>query len=362
MLLLDRDRFPRDKPCGGGLTIRAVELLPFSVAPVVEDAVQRVELRFRYESTVERASARPLVLMTQRRRLDAFLAEQAISAGADFRDGLRVTGIAADGGGVTVDVCGRRVRGQALVGADGANGITARTLGLCADPLYGVALEGNVPHDEIDAERYRGRVVFEIGSIRGGYGWVFPKGDHVNVGVGGSEREGPRLRHHLRRLCREHGVAEGRLRELRGHRLPCGGADARLAKGRALVVGDAAALVDPLSGDGIYEAVLSASLAAEATLDLLRGRAATVEPYERRLKPALAGLMASSWSAKRALERFPRAVFTVARADFVQSALERLARGEPHPQAARQFARVSFGLLNTLGRSRVERALQPGAV
>ena len=70
ILLLDRARFPRDKPCGGGLTLRAVKQLPFSVAPVVEDTVDRLELGLGYRRRFTKRSVEPLVLMTQRRRLD----------------------------------------------------------------------------------------------------------------------------------------------------------------------------------------------------------------------------------------------------------------------------------------------------
>src|SRR5437868_9482840 len=102
VLLLDRERFPGDKPCGGGLTYRAVRQLPVSVDPVVEDRVHRFQLGFRYGRRFERRSDGPIVLMTQRRRLDAFLVEQAAAAGADFRDGVRATDLEQDDDGVTV--------------------------------------------------------------------------------------------------------------------------------------------------------------------------------------------------------------------------------------------------------------------
>ena len=88
VLLLDKASFPRDKPCGGGLTLRAVRQLPFSVDPVVEDIVHRFELRLNYRRSFERGSSKPLCLMTQRRRLDEFLARKAAEAGAEFRDGV----------------------------------------------------------------------------------------------------------------------------------------------------------------------------------------------------------------------------------------------------------------------------------
>ena len=155
VLLLDRASFPRDKPCGGGLTLRAVKQLPFGVDPVVEHVVDRMAFRLGYGPWYERQAAEPLILMTQRRLLDAFLAEQAASAGAEFRDGERVTAVAEDEDGVTVTVAGRTERCRLLLGADGANGITARQLGLCAEPTYGVALEGNLPYGDADPSRYR---------------------------------------------------------------------------------------------------------------------------------------------------------------------------------------------------------------
>jgi geranylgeranyl reductase family protein len=345
VLLLDRARFPRDKPCGGGLTIRAVRRLPFSVDPVVEDVVDRIELGLGYTRRYERTTPDPIILMTQRARLDAYLAEQAAAAGAEFRDGTKVTRIETDGAGAQVD----GMRADVVIGADGSNGVSARSLGLCPQPAYGVAFEGNLSHSEIDAERYRGRIVLEIGTVRGGYGWVFCKGDHVNVGVGGWEHEAPRLREHLSRLCAAHGLPEKRLRNLRGFRLPISRPGAPFARGRGLVVGDAAGLVDPLSGDGIYEAFLSSEYAAEAVLDLLAGRTSTLDAYDGRVKAELADQLEISWAAKIALDRFPKALFTVGRTDYVQRALQMLARGELQSKQKSRRSRTARKALDLLG-------------
>lgn len=352
VLLAEKARFPRDKPCGGGLTTRAVRLLPFSVEPVVEDVVDRFEFRLRYGSKFERGSTgRPLCMMTQRRRLDAYLAERAAAAGAELRDGAKVADVDVRDDAVSATVGGSRVEAAVLIGADGANGVTARTLGLAGDYTYGVAFEGNIPYGPASEMRYRGRLVLELGIVPGGYGWVFPKGDHVNVGIGGWESEGPRLRGLLRRVCEAHGLEDAPISELRGHRLPLRRRDSRIARCRAALVGDAAGLVDPLSGDGMYEAFYSAKLASEAALDVLAGRAAGLEAYARRLTDGLASMTSASWRAKLALDRFPRLAFGIFRAPLVWSVAEKIVSGDlASPREARGAVRGPLRLLEALGR------------
>jgi geranylgeranyl reductase family protein len=352
VLLLDRARFPRDKPCGGGLTWRAVRELPYSVDPVVEDVVDRFEFELDYRHRFERRSPAPLVLMTQRRLLDAFLAEQAAAVGAEFRDGTKVESVEVDSTAARVTVGSDTVATEVVVGADGANGVTARAIGLGSDHEYGVALEGNVPYEHVRRPRYAGRAVVELGTVPGGYAWVFPKGDHVNVGVGGWKSEGPRLRAHLARLCAERKIPEERVEELRGHRLPMRGAGAKLAQGRALLVGDAAGLVDPLSGDGMYEAFVSARLASESVLDLLSGRASSLQQYGTTLTRALAPLTSASWGVKLAFDRFPKLSYAVARAPLVWGVVDGLLRGDlGHPSAARGVVRGPLKLLEGLARA-----------
>jgi geranylgeranyl reductase family protein len=324
VLLLDRARFPRDKPCGGGVTGRAARLLPFSIEPVVEHVVSAVDLRLRYGKTLARGDGQPLVYMTQRKRLDHFLVQKAVEAGVELREGVKVGELEVAEDGVSVE----EFEALALLGADGVNGVTARALGLGGNRVVGVALEGNLSYAKMDREAYHGRLALELGVVPGGYGWVFPKGDHANFGVGGWPAEGPRLREHLRRLCEAHGASFEDLEELRGYRLPLREPKATLARGRALLVGDAAGLIDPVSGDGMFEGFLSSKYASEAILDLLEGRAENLDPYGPRLASRLATHLWASWGVKVALDRYPRTTFGLASTKLVWSAVERLVRGE----------------------------------
>jgi geranylgeranyl reductase family protein len=351
VLLLDRARFPRDKPCGGGVTGRAARLLPFSVAPVVEDTVTTVRMRLRFGSWFDRGDGAPLVLMTQRVRLDAYLVERAVEAGADFREDAKVTAVEAGPDEAVVVAGGERLRAAAVIGADGVNGVCARALALGGNQAVGVALEGNVPYERL-GEGYRGRAVLELGIVPGGYGWVFPKADHANIGLGGWEREGPRLRQRLEALSAAHGVAAADLEGLRGYRLPLRSPRSTLARGRAAVVGDAAGLVDPVSGDGMFEAFLSGKLAAEATLDLLAGRTEGLEPYGERLTRQLGTHLWASWGVKAALDRFPRTTFRIARSRIVWRTVEKLVRGEiDDVSGARGLARPPLKALAALARA-----------
>lgn len=342
VLLADKARFPRDKPCGGGLTGRALKRIPVDPSPVVERDVDRFELRLRYGATFARSHTEPLIRMTQRRRLDEFLAEQAAVAGAEFRDGVKVELTELHDGGITARIGGVTVHADTLVGADGANGVVARAAGLGEGIVRGVALEGNVPLERLGGDLERTAVI-ELAVVLGGYGWVFPKGDHANLGVGGWGREGPRLRQHLDRLARAHGLSLDALAELRGHRLPMRRLGTPAAHGRVLLVGDAAGLVDPLSGDGMYEAFVSAQLAADAILS------GELDGYTHALAAALDRHAAASWAAKRAFDRYPGIVFTAARAPGVFKVVAGLLCGDvAHPADARGVARGPLKLIARL--------------
>jgi flavin-dependent dehydrogenase len=322
--------------------MRAVRQLPFSVEPVVEDRITRVRCRLRYGRVMERSSEEVLCLMTQRRRLDEFLVQRAVDAGTTFRDGVRVE----VGSDREIRVDGAPVQVDALVGADGANGTTAKTLDLGGAIVNGVALEGNLPYDRLPQDDWRGLLVLELAALPGGYGWIFPKGDHVNIGVGGWGSEGPRLRDHLRILCKRYGLQLDELTNLRGHRLPMRRPGTVFGRGRAVVVGDAAGVIDPVSGDGMYEGFVTARLAAENILD------GNIDAYPAAVHRELDALSSAGWGAKKALDRFPRAVFTIMRLPVTWPVLEKLMLGEvAHPGEAKGAGRTAMKLIQNLARA-----------
>ncbi len=300
VLLLDRARFPRDKPCGGAINVRAACEQEMDLSPVVERTVMGVRFCLRLGPAFERHSEEPLIYMTQRRRLDAYLVEGAEGAGATFRDGepVRALEVASSGGSglsltraVTVRTEIGSYAARAVIGADGANGVVGRAAGLRPRGEEAVALEGNVPCPDGVPEAWQKLVGLDLGGLAGGYGWVFPKGDHLNVGVGAWKYAGFTLRPKLAALCRRYGFDPEGLEGLRGHHLPVRVAGSAIARGPVALVGDAAGLVDPLSGEGISMAFVSGRLAADGVLSFLAGEAEDLSPYQRavdrRIQPEL---------------------------------------------------------------------------
>jgi flavin-dependent dehydrogenase len=152
-------------------------------------------------------------------------------------------------------------------------------------------------------------------------------------------------------LCEQYGIEARQLANLRGHRLPMRRPGTTLARERAVVVGDAAGALDPVSGDGIYEALVTARLAAEQTLALLEGRADSLLPYEAAVRRELDSLAAAGWGAKLALDRYPRLVFTVMRLPVTWPVLEKLILGEvAHPGEARGGGRRAMQAIQALSR------------
>lgn len=287
VLLLDRAEFPRDKPCGGGVTVRARKLLPFDISPIVERVTTDVHLTYRQDIGFTRGSDLDLVYMTQRREFDSLLLDMALDAGVTLRERASVTHVDRTSTGVSVRTGGGTYSGRALVAADGANGRTALLAGVPQLLWRQVAIEGNISLPRGLPDRWRTAFGLDIGEMPGGYGWVFPKRDHLNIGVGGWKHVGPTLRDRLSRLVRYYGFDPADLWGTRGHYLTIRQPDSPLVDGNVLLVGDAAGLVDPMTDEGIYSALWSGRAAARHLADYVDGRAQDLSRYAREVESGL---------------------------------------------------------------------------
>ena len=279
ILLLDKQEFPRDKPCGGGVTLRAASVQNVDLAPAIERTIYGARFSLRLGQAFDRRFEKPLTYMTQRCNLDTHLADRAADTGADLHDAEALREI-EPGSTVTVRTDRDVYTGRILIGADGANGLVGRSLGLRRQYDEAVALEGNVVFQNGIPDEWTDVVALDLGGLAGGYGWVFPKGDHLNVGVGAWKYASFTLKPKLAQLSARYGFDPSALENLRGHHLPVRVAGTPIARGSVALVGDAAGLVDPLSGEGIHMAFASGRLAADEALRVLAGDTNDMSGYQ----------------------------------------------------------------------------------
>ncbi len=274
VLLLDKAEFPRHKACAGGLTRKSLRALRYSVAPVVRESVSAIVVERRSGQAATLASRNAVCAMTVREELDHYCWQHTVTAGAEFVRIGPLTGVEASRDGVTVRTAEGKYRGRFLIGADGVHSRVRQLL--CGDrPAWfrrGFALEAKV----YPAKGDRRDLVFDFAPVRQGYGWVFPKGDHLNVGLGvyndtdQEKLDRPRLEAYIRGR-----FGDARTEHVTGQYLGFGAEAAPVAEERTFLVGDAGGFADALTGEGIYGAIASGQAAAEAIEgELRRGRKA----------------------------------------------------------------------------------------
>ncbi|WGW04346.1 geranylgeranyl reductase family protein [Tropicibacter oceani] len=285
--LVDKRRFPRPKLCGGGITGRAMG----HYRRIFGDALPDIPLvtcdRFSFfgfgQDLGLTTGVAPLYL-GMRHALDATLVAQALDAGAaDFTG----QGGALDTGDNCLTLNGLRLIAPLIIAADGVNSPTARQLfGQAFDrDRIGFALE--VEHPETDTTA---PVRIDFGAADWGYGWRFPKASGTTVGIGGVMARNADMKSALAAYQQRLNLP-GDL-PVKGQFLPFGAFRSVPGKGRILLAGDAAGLVDPITGEGIGHALLSGELAARAAITAL-SRAApdqALAHYCHALKPTHQGL------------------------------------------------------------------------
>ncbi|MEU9576121.1 geranylgeranyl reductase family protein [Streptomyces chilikensis] len=314
-LLLERAAIPRYKTCGGGLIGASLAALPADLRLKVHDTARRFTFSLNGHRERTLTSASPTIAMVHRSELDAALTEAAAAAGAQVRDGTALTGLEQRGGTVTVRTNrGDTLRARAVVGADGSASRVARYVGVrCAQ--VDLALEAEVPVDERTAGLWRGRLLMEWGPLPGSFGWIFPKGDVCTAGVVAARGNPTALRAYKDAFLTRHGLADARPLHDTGHLTRCRRPDSPLTRGHVLVAGDAAALLDHWSREGISYALRSGDLAGRACARLVsaageaEARAAT-DDYVREVDGLLGPEMSASSTLMRLFTRNPGLLHT----------------------------------------------------
>jgi geranylgeranyl reductase family protein len=362
VLVLDKKRFPRDKPCGGGIRYgvyrRFPDLAEYLRASVAIHEIRRVLMESPGGHSVVASGDAPFYLTLRRSELDAALLARARAEGAQVAEGARATEVERSAGGLVVRcVDGRAFGARMVIGADGVNSVVARAAGLTtgfADEALAIDTMEETPLAELaTAEPDTMYVAY---GYKGwpGYGYVFPKRDCVDAGVGfllpffKRALSGPPYAHHARFLeeVAARGIVRGRSNpdNFKAYRLPLGGPLERTYAERMLVCGDAGGFVNAYTGEGIYYAMVTGRHAGEVAAEAVAsgdGSAARLADYEARWRAEIGDELADSVRIQRRLFANPALADAIIRA----AALD--------PRLCRLFALVALGE-TSLRRHRLE--------
>ncbi len=306
--IIEKSRVPRDKVCGGGVSRKAINLLDFDITPIVHQWIQGAHLSYRHRTSIFKNIDPPAGCTVLRREFDFFLLQQACAAGAQFFPETAFVDVLAEHEHIVVHTSQRQFHCRLLLGADGVgSGVRKKVFGkqfVCYVP----ALEAMVPIDDSSGRYFERSALFEFGAMPRGYGWIFPKRDHLNVGVY-SPYGGGKLREHLAALiARQIGLHETADIKYTGYPIPLSNTRNIFQGDRVWLLGDAAGFADGVFGEGIYFALKSAALAAQALQET--GFAPNSSRYTTLVKQTLLPeLRASQWMGK-ALFSFPEFSFS----------------------------------------------------
>ncbi|MHA1851097.1 MAG: NAD(P)/FAD-dependent oxidoreductase [Candidatus Thorarchaeota archaeon] len=299
VVLVDKHHHPRPKPCGGALGPRAIAALDFDISHLVEGKFNTAK--------IHRPSGKTSVLtrkdlegyLINRSVFDSFLIDKAKDAGSEVVLDNEIVAIEQLRKGVRALGVGDSYKAHLLVGADGVNGITSKELDIrhqWSPENVAVCIRAEVPLDssEIECtltqetEQPQSYIDLYYGFVDWGYGWCFPKQDSLNIGLGCRLDKARGIRDKwepfLSKMAQEKDI-KIKVTEKTSARVPIGGDHGRIIGRRSMLIGDAAGLVSPVSGEGISFAIESGHLAADVATEAIKEESPVhIVEYDQRMK------------------------------------------------------------------------------
>ncbi|HIH92623.1 TPA: NAD(P)/FAD-dependent oxidoreductase [Methanosarcina acetivorans] len=312
-LLLEKEEFPRYKPCGGGLSKHAISYLDFELPQdIIEWEVTGARVSFR-EHIIEVHKDHCLSVMVSRDVFDNLLLEKAKESGAEVHTGERVSQCMETPECVEVTTEKGTYQARFAIIAEGANGLLKTSVRpVDSDEDCGVCVVTEVPAGEEEMEKRIGKTVYmRFGVAGGGYGWFFPHRTYYSVGIGGLIKDLPHPRETMLEFLRCNGFTGDY--KLKGHKIPLGGVKRRVTGSRILLSGDAAGFVDAFLGEGLAYAISSGQFAAEVIAGICQcnGKIKDLKKYEYLCQAEFGPHLKYSLMFSRIMHRFPDKTFKI---------------------------------------------------
>ncbi len=310
VLVLEKESLPRYKPCGGGVSPEVAAWFDFDFSPAISLKINQIRYTWKMgDPVVAELHLSEPVWMVRRDQFDHFLIQQAQRQGAEVNDQTAVTGIEWQSDHWVVQTEIQPFQARYLIGADGAKGSMAKWLGFKERKRrLAAALEAEAPvtDPEISAAH------FDFGTVSNGYIWNFPKVDGYSIGAGtfrGGEKQ------NLKQIAAEYAqLFNVDLKTLKqyGHPICLWDEDQALHTQQALLVGDAACVIDPFTAEGIRPSLLTGKLAAEAIQAALAGDLNALNQYSDRVQAEWGSEMRWAKRIASVFYRIPGVAYRVA--------------------------------------------------
>jgi geranylgeranyl reductase family protein len=312
-LVLERKILPRYKCCAGGLTVKAAQLLGIDIDNLIEDVIYRAMVTFRGNNPFYGSSAVPFMYTVRRETFDHALVQRAQEAGAEVLQGVAARAIRITDLGVEVATAAGSFRSEFLVGADGPRSQVRKAMDIdvIKNKALIVGLQTDVRVTQKELARWKSQIGIDIGRIRGGYGWVFPKSDHLSIGVGALADKARGLKNILAQYRDSLKLGQHTVLRANAGLLPACIDTPVVSQDRAILIGDAAGLADPLSGEGLHNAILSARLGAAAIDRALNNSGVLQDDYRNALAVAIIPQMKIAHVFSKVLAQLPGQLFRV---------------------------------------------------
>ncbi|PKN76466.1 MAG: hypothetical protein CVU52_04695 [Deltaproteobacteria bacterium HGW-Deltaproteobacteria-10] len=309
-LALEKKTMPRHKTCAGGIPAKVVDLLDFDFSAAIEQEINGAVISYRQIKSVEMPREENLGYVVNRAVFDHLLALRAGRAGAAINEGETVRTISKHDHLIEVKTNRSTYRCRALIGADGAQGITTRILG-CSAPPASIGLEVYVPCEHALIRNHVHKLGFYFGYLPDGYGWIFPRRQDASIGIGIPMKYARRARSLLVDFLEALGLPRDPALHAKGHALPLFSPLTRrpFCRGNILLAGDAASFVDPVTGEGIYWALKSGEEAARAISATLATGKHAAGVYTAALGRHILPELRAAWKVSLPLNAFPQASF-----------------------------------------------------
>jgi geranylgeranyl reductase family protein len=291
--VLEKYKWPRYKPCGGALSEKSINLLSeekiYLNNNLIKSKINKFKFRFDFKESFNINYKGKAVKLINREKFDDYLKNIAVEMGAEFKDQAEVKSIYKKGKKVILNTPKSSYNADIIVGADGANSITAKCFNAYHDSFLkyrGAGLEAEIFNENLKLLK-NDEIIVDFGQIKNGYSWAFPKNNQTSIGLGNLRYNKINLKEKLYNYLNKLEIDYNKNNIFfKGHLIPAYSKKFKIKRSgeNYLLVGDAAYLADAFIGEGIYFALLSAEIAAEAIIDHFNNKKYSLQNYELQLQ------------------------------------------------------------------------------